>query len=188
MLLVPTIYLYGMDHTISAAIIEDIPQLLRLINSAYRGEEAKKGWTHEADLIEGSLRTDEDSLVQLIQKTNAVILKCSQNKKIIGCVFLEKNDDQLYLGMLSVSPEIQAHGIGKKLLKAAEDYGKANSCHVIEMTVISIRHELIAWYERHGYHKTNTTKPFHTDHRFGVPRQQIEFIVMEKKLSDYAHH
>ncbi len=62
-------YLYGcMDKNISIATIEDIPDLLQLINSAYRGEEAKKGWTHEADLIEGSIRTDEASLLQLIQK------------------------------------------------------------------------------------------------------------------------
>ena len=171
-----------MDPIISPAAIEDIPELMRLINSAYRGDEAKKGWTHEADLIDGSLRTDEESLRRLIEQPNSVILKCLQNEKIIGCVFLEKNNDQLYLGMLSVAPQIQAQGIGKKLLKAAEEFAAQKNCNLIEMTVISVRHELIAWYERNGYYKTSITKPFHNDHKFGVPRQQIEFVVMEKQL------
>ena len=89
-------FLFGLMHickmtgTILTATIADIPELLQLINSAYRGEEAKKGWTHEADLFDGAIRTDETSLKQLIEKPGAVILKYEQDKKITGCVFLEK--------------------------------------------------------------------------------------------------
>ena len=171
-----------MNGTISVATVNDIPQLLQLINSAYRGDEAKKGWTHEADLIAGTRRTDEASLQELIQKSNAAILKYEQNRKIAGCVYLEKKGHKLYLGMLSVSPEIQAQGIGKKLLQAADEYGKQNNCDAIEMTVISVRKELIAWYERNGYHVTNKKEPFPSDERFGSPRQQLEFIYLEKSL------
>ena len=171
-----------MNETISRATIDDIPQLLRLVNSAYRGESAKKGWTHEADLIEGEKRIDERSLQLLLQDPNATILKFTTGSEIVGCVYLEKQHGNLYLGMLSVSPQIQAKGIGKKLLKAAEDHARQLQCNAIEMTVISVRHELIAWYERNGYHKTNITKPFHNDGRFGVPRKAIEFIVLEKIL------
>lgn len=171
-----------MNETISKASVDDIPQLLQLVNSAYRGEPAKKGWTHEADLIEGEKRIDEKSLQLLLNDPNSVILKYTIDNKIVGCVYLEKQQQNLYLGMLSVSPEIQAKGIGKKLLKAAEEYAKETNCNSIEMTVISVRHELIAWYERNGYHKTDITKPFHNDGRFGIPRKAIEFIVLEKKL------
>lgn len=171
-----------MNETISVATVNDIPQLLLLINNAYRGDEAKKGWTHEADLIDGTKRTDGSALEALIQKTNAVILKCELDNKIVGCVFLEKQVNKLYLGMLSVSPAIQAQGIGKKLLKAADNYASQNGCVAIEMTVISVRKELIAWYERNGYQKTTKRAPFPDDGKFGNPRQQLEFIYLEKHL------
>jgi ribosomal protein S18 acetylase RimI-like enzyme len=171
-----------MNENISVADVNDIPQLLKLINSAYRGEEAKKGWTHEADLIDGSIRTDETSLKQLMKKPGAVILKYEQGEEITGCVYLEKKSERLYLGMLSVSPEIQAQGIGKKLLKAAEEHARKNNCMVIEMSVISVRKELIAWYERNGYFKTDKKEPFPIDGRFGNPRQRLEFVYMEKPL------
>lgn len=171
-----------MNESVSKATIDDIPQLLQLVNSAYRGPTAKKGWTHEADLIEGEKRIDEKSLKLLLEDPNAVILKYSLDHTIAGCVYLQKQQQNLYLGMLSVFPEIQARGIGKKLLAAAEDHAREVNCTSIEMTVISVRHELIAWYERKGYHKTDITKPFHNDGRFGVPKNPIEFVVLEKKL------
>jgi ribosomal protein S18 acetylase RimI-like enzyme len=169
-------------YHISKATIDDIPQLLPLVNSAYRGESAKKGWTHEADLIEGDRRTDENSLTILLQNPAAVILKYEIQNEIRGCVYLEKQGAVLYLGMLSVSPEAQAQGIGKKLMHAAEAHAHAQGCTSIEMTVISVRKELISWYERNGYDLTGQTRPFHNDGRFGKPRRPIEFVVMEKKL------
>jgi ribosomal protein S18 acetylase RimI-like enzyme len=171
-----------MNTTISTAKDRDIPQLVQLINSAYRGEESKKGWTHEADLIEGTLRTDAASIKELIQKPDAVLLKCNLGEDLIGCVYLEKKANRLYLGMLSVSPAIQAKGIGKKLLAAADEHARKNGCDRIEMTVISVRNELIAWYERNGYRNTGKTEPFPQDGRFGTPRQSIHFVVLEKQL------
>lgn len=172
-----------MSEEISAAGISDIPQLLQLINSAYRGEDAKKGWTHESDLIDGAIRIDEASLKDLIQKPGAIILKYELSGKIVGCVFLEKNNRRLYLGMLSVSPQIQAQGIGKKLLKAADEYAAKMKCTMIEITVISVRKKLIAWYERHGFVSTGKRQPFPEDGKFGKPRQYLEFIYMEKQLA-----
>lgn len=172
----------NMEAAISIATVDDIPGLLQLVNSAYRGEAAKKGWTHEADLIDGTVRIDENSLLQLIQKAGSVILKYTDHKNIAGCVHLEKQEHKLYLGLLSVYPEIQAKGIGKKLLNAADEYASHVNCNTIEMKVISVRHQLIAWYERNGYHKTPQTKPFPTDKKFGTPKQPVEFIVMEKQL------
>jgi ribosomal protein S18 acetylase RimI-like enzyme len=171
-----------MNGKISVAAVEDIPPLLKLINNAYRGEEAKKGCTYEADLIEGTIRTDEASLKQLIQKPGAVILKYELDG-IVGCVFLEKKAERLYLGMLSVSPGVQAHGIGGKLLKAAETHARKLACETIEMTVISERKELIAWYERKGFRQTLKREPFPDDGKFGMPRRQLEFIYMEKQIT-----
>ena len=154
-----------------------------LVNSAYRGDASRKGWTTEADLLEGELRTDEPSLSQLLKNPNAVMLKFVSDDHIAGCVYLEKQRFALYLGMLSVSPTAQAQGIGKKLLNAAEKYAQQQSCDSIVMTVISLRHELIDWYERHGYKRNGETKPFPENEKFGKARQPLQFVVLEKTVA-----
>lgn len=168
---------------ISISTIDDVSNLLYLVNKAYRGEDAKKGWTHEADIVEGNLRIDSIGLQKLIQDPQSVILKYMQEEVIIGCVHLEKRIDKIYLGLLSVFPDMQGAGIGKKLLKVSEDFASENNCHVIEISVISVRKDIIAWYERQGYKKTGEVKPFTVPEKFGKPKQPIEFIVMKKTLS-----
>ena len=167
---------------ISKATQQDIPELVILINSAYRGESSKKGWTTEADLL-GGIRADADSLQQIISKETAAILKfCEEDNVIEACVYLEKKNNKMYLGLLTVSPLLQAKGIGKKLLIAAEEYAREQNCSAMQMTVISVRNELINWYERHGYYKTGETQPFPADEKFGVQKQPLQFIVMEKEI------
>src|SRR5688500_7269379 len=143
-------YLHNMH--VSTAGTKDIPALVTLINSAYRGEASKKGWTTEADLLKGELRIDIPTLTTLITNKDAVMLKhVSVTGGITGCVYLHKQERGLYLGMLTVSPLLQGGGIGKQLLAAADNYARENDCSSIFMNVISLRHELIAWYERHGF-------------------------------------
>ena len=167
---------------ISRATVHDIPALVVLVNSAYRGESSKAGWTTEADLL-GGIRVNEHSLVKMINKNDSAILKCVNGEgQLIGCVYLEKQQQKLYLGMLTVLPQLQTAGIGKTLLKEAENYALSVNCSVMVMTVISVRNELIAWYERRGYINTGEKKPFPTDPAFGIAKQPLEFIVMEKKL------
>ncbi len=168
---------------ISIVTATDIPALDKLVNSAYRGDSSKKGWTTEADLLDG-LRTNPDSLKKMIDEPGAVILKYSdESGSLLACVYLKVKQNKLYLGMLTVSPELQSKGIGKQLLAAAENYAKEKNCQAITMTVISVRHELIAWYERHGYRATGETEPFPTDPEFGLPKTPIHFIVMEKPIA-----
>src|SRR6478609_4885431 len=169
--------------TITPATEKDIPALDILVNSAYRGEGSKKGWTTEADLLDG-LRTDPGSLLKIFQDPDAIILKYTGETGIEGCVYLKKKKNALYLGMLTVSPELQAKGIGKQLLAAAETYAKQTGCPKITMTVISVRHELITWYKRHGYQPTGQTEAFPSDPAFGLPRLALFFIVMEKLLTN----
>jgi predicted N-acetyltransferase YhbS len=168
--------------TISEASAPDIPALNILINSAYRGESARKGWTTEADLLDG-IRTDEPALAALLHQQGASMLVCrDKSGRIIGCVYLQKEPETFYLGMLTVDPGLQAAGIGSRLLHAAEEHVKSQQGNTISMTVISVRHELIAWYERKGYSQTGETKPFPDDPAFGIPRQPLMFVVMKKKL------
>ena len=166
----------------STASGADIPELVKLVNSAYRGDVSKKGWTTEADLLDG-IRTDAEALDRLLHQPASIILKCTDaNNDLIGCVFLQNQAGQMYLGMLTVSPFIQAQGIGKEILKASEEYAIREGCGSVVMTVITLRHELIQWYERRGYHQTDERRPFPDDPRFGIPKQPLEFVVMEKQL------
>lgn len=168
---------------ISLSSEADIPSIVTLANSAYRGDYSKKGWTTEAHLLEGELRTDSTSLSKLLQKPGTVILKHVEDEgSITGCVYLEKQSQKMYLGLLSVSPDKQAKGIGKKLLAAAEEYATQQRCSAVIMTVISVRRELISWYERRGYHPTGETMPFPVDTEFGVPTQSLELIVLQKNI------
>ena len=168
---------------ITPATTADVSALVKLVNSAYRGEESRKGWTTEADLLTG-IRTDADSLLEMLQAPAVTILKCTDAaEQLLGCVYLEQKGTTLYLGMLSVAPGLQAQGIGKQLLQAAEEYARRHQCFTITMTVISVRHELIAWYERRSYRLTGATEPFPSSTRFGIPNQALNFVVMEKHLA-----
>jgi len=168
---------------ISIAEEKDISSLVTLMDSAYRGESAKQGWTSEADLFIGNKRTDEDTLFKLMAKPGAVFLKYTNEENIIeGCVFLHKNESRLYLGMFSVSPSAQGKGIGKKLLAAADQHAKDQNCSSIYMTVITVREDLIAWYEKNGYQQTARVLPFPVDERYGIPTQPLELMVLEKQV------
>ena len=168
---------------ITQATIADAAELSALINSAYRGESSKKGWTTEADLLEGT-RTSEEELISIITSPNHYLLKFTFDEKIIGSVLLIAKKDVLYLGMLTVSPELQNSGIGKQLLQAAEQLAQQLELSRIQMTVIGIRTELLAWYVRNGYEDTGLREPF----PFGegdkaLTSEPLDFMVLEKKLS-----
>ena len=169
--------------SISVASKKDIPVLVALMDSAYRGELSTKGWANEANLFIGNKRTDEETLNKLIEKPGAVFLKyTNEHGEIEGCVFLQKKVDRLYLGMLSVSPLVQTKGIGKQLLNASHEHAQQQNCSSIYMTVITLRDNLIAWYERHGYTKTGEVLPFPVEEKFGIPTQSLELFILEKKI------
>jgi N-acetylglutamate synthase-like GNAT family acetyltransferase len=170
---------------IRPATLADVPALHRLVERAYRGDSARKGWTNEADLLEGQ-RTDVESLSEIIADPAQRILIAMNDNGLIGCVQVTQKDaDTAYLGLLSVDPDIQAGGLGKTLIIEAERTAR-NIFAVItmEMTVIRQRAELIAYYERRGYALTGETRPFPLDdERFGLPvTRDLSFVVLAKRL------
>lgn len=170
---------------ITQATTEDVSSLNQLINSAYRGESSKKGWTTEANLLEGK-RTTEAELIEIIQDKKNTILKYSENNQIIGCVLLIEKEDRLFLGMLTVSPELQNSGIGKKLMHQAEIYASNLGLSKIVMTVISARAELISWYKRKGYVDTGAREPFPESEVYvTISNEPLEFIVLEKRILEH---
>jgi len=167
---------------ITEATAADTAELTKLVNSGYRGESSKKGWTTEAHLL-GGIRIDEPTMASYFEDPNIIILKYTNAEgQIIGCVYLEVKKGKLYLGMLTVSPTQQTNGIGRQMLHEAERVAVGLNCPAIYMTVISTRHELIQWYERRGYHATGEMEPFHEGGRFGIPNQVIELAVFEKEV------
>lgn len=168
---------------IKIAVEADIACITELLNISYRGETSKKGWTTEAGLIAGDTRANENMIKILMQQPASVFLKYTNyEQQIIGCVNLQQHDKKIYLGMFSVSPQLQGTGIGKQILKAADEYAIQSGCTAIYMSVISVRDELINWYKRHGYADTGKRMPFEEDGITGKHLQKLEFMILEKSL------
>jgi GNAT superfamily N-acetyltransferase len=172
--------------TIRPALPADIPALHALVESAYRGDSARQGWTHEADLL-GGQRIDAEMLGAIIDDPDQQILVAVDGAAIVGCVQIaRKEHGKCYLGLLSVAPLRQAGGLGRQLIAAAEQ--AAATCfgaRLMEMTVIRRRSELVAYYQRRGYSATGEERPFPTgDVRFGLPKtSDLTFIVLAKNLA-----
>lgn len=169
--------------TVRRAGDDDAVGLHALIEGAYRGDSARRGWTHEADLL-GGQRTDVEALQALLATAGQTMLVAEAGGRLVGCVNLQDLGGTAYLGMLSVDPTLQAQGLGRRLVAAAEALAADLGAATVEMTVIRRRSELIAWYERRGYRLTGETRPFPMhDPRFGIPQSDdLEFVVMEKRL------
>ena len=171
--------------TIRAATADDIAILHALIEGAYRGDSARRGWTHEADLI-GGQRTDREALAELLADPDQRILLAFDGDALAGCVQVARvGEGRGYLGMLSVDPARQAGGLGRRLIAEAEAMAVATfGARAIEMTVIRQRPELVAYYERRGYARTGEERPFpFGNDRFGLPRtRELAFEVLAKSL------
>lgn len=163
----------------------DAPALVALVNSGYRGESSKAGWTTEADIL-GGQRTDLEKMLEMIGGEDSTVeLAFAGDGALIGCVHLKKEaSGSCYLGMLTVDPKRQAGGVGRTMLEYSEKIARAWGCARMRMTVISVRAELIAYYERRGYAKTGATEPFpENDPRFGLPKVRgLTFAELAKPL------
>lgn len=169
----------------SIADRKDALEITKLVNLSFRGDTSKQGWTTEANLIHGQ-RVDFDRIVEIIETPQNFIqlVRPKSNQEIIACSHFQIFDDHIYLGMLTVNPILQSKGLGRLLLKNAEEQALKFGKSKIKMTVIAQRTELISWYEKQGYRNTHERKPFpYGNPRFGVPqREDLYFEVLEKLL------
>ncbi|MFJ8884916.1 GNAT family N-acetyltransferase [Streptomyces sp. NPDC102402] len=172
------------EPTFRDATDDDVPVLVRLVESAYRGDASRAGWTTEADILQGR-RTDADGVREVLATPSGRVLVVEQEGVPVACCQLEHRGKAAYFGMFAVTPQLQGAGLGKVIIAEAErtareDWGVGE----MHMTVISVRHELIAWYERRGYRRTGELTPFpYGDERFGVPqRDDLAFELLVKEL------
>ena len=158
----------------------DLIELHALVERAYRGEGAKAGWTHEADIILEGQRTSHDMLAATVDDDNERLLAAFDGDRMIGCVQVSDREyGTSYLGLLTVDPQLQAGGLGRKLIEAAEAIAvTAFEAHLMEMTVIAQRTELVAYYEQRGYRQTGETRPFPVE--LDPP---LTMVVLEKTLA-----
>lgn len=166
------------------AILDDAAALEALIESAYRGDASRAGWTTEADLLGGN-RTSIDMLLSTLKDDDQTILACDDADGLLATVTVERRDGYGYIGAVSVRPTSQGQGIGRDLLAQAERVIREEwRLERARMTVIAQRPELIGWYARRGYRDTSETAPFpYGDARFGAPkRDDLYFIILEKAL------
>ena len=187
----------------------DVSAVVELVESAYRGEASRAGWTTEADLLDGQ-RTDEIEIREIIgrpqsrirvaeqpvvdvhhaarHQSNARLIKVNAltNRAVVACVRIENAGDAGYIGMVSVRPTLQNLGVGRQLLDEAERLIR-DELHLqrARMTVIGQRETLIAWYERRGYSVTGKREQFpYGQPRAGTPRRDdLYFEVLEKILA-----
>ncbi|MDR6839983.1 GNAT family N-acetyltransferase [Pseudoxanthomonas sacheonensis] len=173
------------DLTFRPATLADIDALVVLVTSAYRGDASKQGWTTEADMLDGQ-RIDPEVLRKDIERERSLIVIAEREAQLLACVHVAEDNGAGYLGMFSVKPDLQGGGVGKRLLAEAERIARDEwKLPAMRMTVIDIRDELIAFYERRGYRRTGITKPFpYGDERFGIPkRDDLRFEVLEKPFN-----
>mgnify|MGYP001081881911 CR=1 FL=1 len=160
----------------------DVERVVALVESAYRGPSGERGWTTESALLDGQ-RTDARSVAELLQQPDCHVLLAEHDGRLLASCHVERQGDAAYFGMFAVDPELQAAGIGKRMLAEAERLARQEwACHDMRMTVIEQRDELIAWYERRGYRRTGEYQPFpYGDERFGIPRRpDLRFVVLLK--------
>ncbi|UOV02495.1 GNAT family N-acetyltransferase [Pseudoxanthomonas mexicana] len=166
----------------------DIPALVALVTSAYRGDVSRQGWTTEADLLDGQ-RIDPDVLARDIGRARSRILVAERAGEMLACAHVAEEDGAGYFGMFSVRPDLQGGGVGKAMLAEAERIAREDwQLPTMRMTVIDIRDELIAFYGRRGYACTGIKKPFpYGDERYGIPkRADLRFEILEKPLTGAA--
>ncbi|MFF7384888.1 GNAT family N-acetyltransferase [Streptomyces griseoluteus] len=162
----------------------DVDDLVALVESAYRGDASRAGWTTEADILDGQ-RTDPEGVRQVIKTPDSRLLVVERAGRIVACCQLEHRGAHAYFGMFAVSPALQGEGLGKVVMAEAERRARADwGATEMHMTVISVRDDLIGWYERRGYRRTGETTPFpYGDERFGIPRRpDLCFELLVKPL------
>lgn len=171
-------------YAFRAAIAADAVAITQLVNAAYRGDSSRRGWTHEADLIDG-LRTTPTDVAQMLASATTMMLLGVHAEELIASICLQHTASATHIGMFVVQPALQAQGLGKRLLAMAENLAQQTwATQKLQMQVITRRHELIAFYERRGYVRTGVISAFPENPEVWQPKlADLQFELLEKIIT-----
>ncbi len=164
---------------------DDAEKVTALIERAYRGPEAARGWSNEAHLLTGA-RTTGEEIMALIADHDArfVLAEISDPMEgdiLAGCALIQKDGDGAYFGMFAIEPAMQIGGLGKALLAKCERAVRDLwASQFMAMVVISVRHELIEWYQRRGYSLTGQREAFPFGPGSGEIRRDFDLVELRK--------
>lgn len=172
------------DISFRKAHTGDIPDIVNLVNAAYRGDASRVGWTTEAELLDGQ-RTDLSEISALIERRDSMILVGVKNIELVASLHLQRAPGGAKLGMLAVRPALQRGGIGRRFLRMAEEVARVKwGARKMRMDVITFREELITYYERRGYRRTGITCAFPSGENFGIPKVSgLVLEILEKNIA-----
>lgn len=164
------------------ATSEDVVGLAALVERAYRGPEAAKGWTTESHLLDGP-RTRVGEIERLVADPDSRFVLAESDAVMLGCALVQRAGAGAHFGMFAVDPGRQASGIGKALLAACEDAARDLwAAQTLSMGVISLRPDVIAWYVRRGYQVTGTREPFPFHEASGALREDFHLVHLSKRI------
>jgi GNAT superfamily N-acetyltransferase len=149
------------------AQIEDSDNIARLVNTAFRAER----FFIDAD------RTNPEKVCALLRQGK--FLLAEQAGALAGCIYVELRGNRGYFGLLAVDPALQRSGLGSQLVTAAEEYCRAAGCRFMDLTMVNLRTELPAFYNRLGYVEDGTL-PFPSDQQANQP---CHLVKMSKPLA-----
>ncbi|EFQ30676.1 acetyltransferase [Colletotrichum graminicola] len=161
---------------------EDAPKIQQLVQAAFRAEDSRADWTADMELGRSFQYSVEEVLKTINNPDAAIIMASDENGVLLGSIGIIKcNDNLARFAMLSVDPEQQCGGIGRRVLAYAEDFARNWNLRTFGLNALSSREKLIAWYERCGYKKSGETSPFPVDQlpQLNLPKD-LCFVELEK--------
>jgi predicted N-acetyltransferase YhbS len=155
-----------MNWTSRVARSADADRIAALVNRAFLAE----SWFKSTD------RTNASQVRELLSK--GVFLLLEEDARLLACVYLEPRGDRVYLGMLSVEQDVQGRGLGRRMMREAEDFSRRAGHVAIDLRIVHLREELPPYYRKLGYVESGT-EPAQDFPGVNIP---IHFVLMSKLL------
>lgn len=156
----------SMNGTLRQAGPADVDRIVALVNRAFLAE----SWFKSAD------RTNADQVRKLLSK--GVFLLLEEGERLVACVYLEPRGDRAYLGMLSVEQDVQGNGLGRRMMREAEEFARRGGQVGIDLRIVHVREDLPSYYRKLGYVESGT-EPAPDFPGVKIP---IHFVLMSKSL------
>jgi N-acetylglutamate synthase-like GNAT family acetyltransferase len=157
--------------TVREATSEDIPELVRIINAAFRVEDffVNGDRTNRVDIA----KRMRDPAVRFL-----VVDAAPDSTGLAAGVQVDVHEQRGHFAMLAVDPELQGRGLSRVLMNAVEEYCRAAGCEDLEIEVVNLREELPAFYVAMGFVSVDTA-PFPDMSKL---RREAHMVRMTKRL------